>query len=70
MNMFQRYEDGDDGNMVATWKGVLYAILDGTQDRALTEILRIRKIPGHPRRTLFIRSKTSLQIDFTNTKAF
>ena len=29
--------------MLATWKGVLYAILDGTQDRALTEILRIRK---------------------------
>ena len=36
---------------------VLYAILDGTQDRALTEILRIRKIPGHPKRSLFIRLK-------------
>ena len=70
MNVFRRYEDGDDGNMLATWKGEVYAILDGTQDRALTEILRIRKIPGHPRRSLFIRLKTSLQIHFTNTKAF
>ena len=54
MNMFWRYKNSDDGIMLATWKGVLYAILDETQDRALTEILRIRKIPGHPRRTLFI----------------
>ena len=69
MNMFWRYKNSDDGNMLATWKGVLYAILDGTQDRALTEILRIRKIPGHPRRTLFKRLKRSLEINFTNTKA-
>ena len=54
MNVFRRYEDGDDGNMLATWKGEVYAILEGTQDRALTEILRIRKIPGHPGNPRFL----------------